>query len=414
MIEKSYFNLAINSLKHRKKRTFLTIIGIFIGIAAVVSLVSLSQGLGDAIKLQFQSLGSDKIIITASGLQYGPPGSYVVNPLTKEDLNIIKKVGGVKNVAGRLIRTGKIDFKNEEIYSYIISLPKRDERKLIYETLNLETESGRLIKDSDFGKNVVLLGNNFAHEKVFKDPVRNGDSILIQDKEFYVVGIADKLGNPQIDNMVLIPDDVMRNLLNINDELDVIVSQVDNEKDLENVADEIGKELRKKHNVKEGEEDFKIQTPQQLLETLSSILLIIQVILIGIASIALVVGGIGIMNTMYTAVLERNREIGIMKAIGAMNRDIFLIFLTESGLLGIVGGLIGVILGMSFSYAVSVIGNIFLGGKILAASFSPFLIIGVILFSFLIGSISGTLPAIQAAKLKPVEALRKWLKITLN
>ena len=407
MIEKSYFNLAFNSLKHRKKRTFLTIIGIFIGIAAVVSLVSLSQGLGNAVKLQFQSLGSDKIIITASGLQYGPPGSYVVKPLTKDDLEVVKKVSGVKNVAGRLIRTGKISFKNEEIYSNVISLPKREERKLIYETLNLETEFGRLIKDSDFGKNIVLLGNNFAHEKVFKETVKNGDIISIQDKEFYVIGIAKKLGNPQMDDMVLIPDDVMRNLLNINDELDIIVAQVNNEKELENAADEIGKELRKKHGVKEGEEDFKIQTPQQLLETLSSILLIIQAILIGIASIALVVGGIGIMNTMYTAVLERNREIGIMKAIGAMNRDIFLIFLTESGLLGIVGGLIGVILGMSFSYAVSVIGNVFLGGKILAASFSPFLIIGVILFSFLIGSISGTLPAIQAAKLKPVEALRK-------
>ena len=407
MIEKSYFNLAFNSLKHRKKRTFLTIIGIFIGIAAVVSLVSLSQGLGNAVKLQFQSLGSDKIIITASGLQYGPPGSYVVKPLTKDDLEVVKKVSGVKNVAGRLIRTGKISFKNEEIYSNVISLPKREERKLIYETLNLETEFGRLIKDSDFGKNIVLLGNNFAHEKVFKETVKNGDIISIQDKEFYVIGIAKKLGNPQMDDMVLIPDDVMRNLLNINDELDIIVAQVNNEKELENAADEIGKELRKKHGVKEGEEDFKIQTPQQLLETLSSILLIIQAILIGIASIALVVGGIGIMNTMYTAVLERNREIGIMKAIGAMNRDIFLIFLTESGLLGIVGGLIGVILGMSFSYAVSVIGNVFLGGKILAASFSPFLIIGVILFSFLIGSISGTLPAIQAAKLNPVEALRK-------
>ncbi len=141
------------------------------------------------------------------------------------------------------------------------------------------------------------------------------------------------------------------------------------------------------------------------MESFQVILNIIQIFLIGIAAISLVVGGIGIMNTMYTSVLERTKEIGIMKSIGAKNSDILIIFLIESGILGLIGGLIGIILGMSFSKLIE-LGAKLAGYGMIQVSFPLLLILGTLLFSFLIGTISGVLPARQASKLKPVDALR--------
>ncbi|MFH1823570.1 MAG: FtsX-like permease family protein, partial [archaeon] len=133
---------------------------------------------------------------------------------------------------------------------------------------------------------------------------------------------------------------------------------------------------------------------------------IVQAVFIGIAAISLVVGGIGIMNTMYTAVLERTREIGIMKAVGARNRNILTLFLIESGILGLVGGAIGVLIGIGLSTGVAFVAAQALGTTFLRAVFPWYLIVGALAFSFGIGSLSGILPAIQASRLKPVDALR--------
>src|SRR3989344_4152611 len=117
-INKDYFIFAFNNLRHRQKRTWLTLLGIFIGIAAVISLISLSQGLGEAISRQFSTMGSDKITITASGLQYGPPGSYVVKPLTQDDLDVLEKINGIDLASGRLIRSVKVESRDEVAYTY--------------------------------------------------------------------------------------------------------------------------------------------------------------------------------------------------------------------------------------------------------------------------------------------------------
>ena len=150
-----------------------------------------------------------------------------------------------------------------------------------------------------------------------------------------------------------------------------------------------------------------MQTAAELIKSFKTILDIVQGILIAIAAISLMVGGVGIMNTMYTSVLERTREIGIMKAIGAKNSQILTLFLIEAGLIGIVGGIIGIILGVGLSkIAVIIIGQA-LKTDLIQASFPLVLIVGSLLFSFLVGAASGILPAIQASKLKPVDALRK-------
>jgi len=130
-------------------------------------------------------------------------------------------------------------------------------------------------------------------------------------------------------------------------------------------------------------------------------------VLVGIAAISLLVGGVGIMNTMYTSVLERTKEIGTMKAIGAKNSDILTLFLIESGLLGAIGGIVGAAAGLGLAYSAANGANSFFGERLFAIQFSPFLFFGAISFSFFVGILSGVLPAYQASRLNPVEALRK-------
>jgi putative ABC transport system permease protein len=172
------------------------------------------------------------------------------------------------------------------------------------------------------------------------------------------------------------------------------------------VKDDVEKALRKERDVKEGKEDFSVILSKDLINTVNSVLGVLQIALVGVAGISLVVGALGIMNTMYTAVAERTKEIGIMKAIGATNHDITMIFLIESGMLGLFGGIIGDILGFSLSKIVEIFAAN-TGFAILKAYMSVELVVASLVFSFLIGALSGVLPARHAASLKPAEAIRK-------
>ena len=365
---KDYFKLAYKSARQRRMRSWLTMIGIFIGIAAVVALVSLSQGLQTAIGEQFVSLGSDKIIIQGISSGFGPPGTGVEVPLTTSDLEVIEKVKGIDNVVGRLVRSVKMEFNDEVKYAFGASLPEDNEDiTLAVEANNYKIGQGRLLKKGDKFK--VMIGYNFA-EDFFDDSLEIRDNILIEDVDFKVVGILKKSGNPQQDETVVIPESAMREILGIEEIYDIMPAKVNDGENLGLVTERAKKELRKHRNVEEGKEDFTIQTPESLLATLNTILLIVQGVLVGIAAISLLVGGIGIMNTMYTAVLERTKEIGVMKAIGARNWKIMSIFIIESGMLGLVGGLIGVSLGFGISKSVELIAFQIYGSFLIKADFT--------------------------------------------
>ena len=395
-----YFNYAFSHLTKRKLRSWLTMIGIFIGITSVVALISLGQGMRDAINAQFSGLGSDKIIIQGSGGGFGPPGSFTVDPITKDDKEVVDGVAGVDVTIGRLMRAVRIDYGDETDYEMVLSVPPdRKAIDLIVEVNNIKMLSGRMLSPSD--KNKVIMGNAWIEKKI-----KLGDTIFINDKGFEVVGLMRKTGLPFIDGTVMLPEDSLRDLIDVKEVYDMIAVKVTNPKDLNIVTDRIIKALRKHRDVKEGEENFQVQTPQQVLKTLDTVLLAVQAVVIGIAAISLIVGGIGIMNTMYTAVLERTREIGIMKAIGARNSDVLTMFLIESGLLGMAGGLIGISLGVCLGLIVEFIA-VNVSAVPVNASFSLFLILGALSFSFLVGTLSGVFPAMQAARMHPVEALRK-------
>ena len=406
---KDYIKVGIGNLFHRKMRSWLTMVGIFIGIAAVVALISLGQGMKEAIGNVFLNIGSDKLVVRAkSGLEFsGPPGSSAASNLTTHDMDVIKRVKGVDKVGARLIKPAKLEFNNEVRFYFAASMPDDEEgRQLITEVNRYEPEAGRLLKKGDKFK--TFIGNSVANKGVFKKKkIELGNNIKINDVEFEVVGILKKTGNPQQDRVVIAPEDTIRDVLKIDREkVDVIAVKVQKGVDVNNVADEIEKSMRGDRDLKIGKEDFEISTPQQILATLDNILTIVEIVLIGIAAISLLVGGIGIANTMYTAVIERTKEIGIMKSIGAKNKDILLIFVIESGLLGLVGGAIGIAIGVGLSKIVEFLAFKFLGTSLIKAFFPWYLIAGSLLFSFLIGTISGFLPAKQAASLKPVDALR--------
>lgn len=380
-------------------------LGIFIGIASVVALIGLGEGLRNAINAQFGFLGSDILSVTATG-GFGPPGTGVVDPLTEKELNAIKGVQGIENAAGRILESGKLVFNNKVAFGFAVSMPDGEGREMMEHVFNMKAEKGRLLQDGDSG--VAFLGYAFLQEdNPFGKPILPGAKVEILDEEFKVIGIMEKKGNFQLDGIVLLNEDDLRDLVDRQgDEYDIIAARFNENADVERIKTNIKKKLRKIRDVKEGEEDFSVQTPEAILETVNSTILAVQIFVYIIAGISLLVGGIGIMNTMYTAVVERTKEIGIMKSIGARNSSVFTLFFIESGLLGSVGGLIGATLGFLLAKGVAFIGRLALGSELISADIGFGLFFGAVLFSFVIGSFFGTLPAFQASKLNPVDALR--------
>ncbi len=399
-----YFKLSYISFKNRGLRSWLTVLGILIGIAAVISLIGLGEGLRFAISSQFSFLSTDTLTVQASGLNAGPPGTGVIKPLKDYYVKDIENIKGVETAFGRIIEDTKIEFNDKIDFTFAANIPEGKKRKDMERVIGLEAEKGRMLKDSDIDK--VLLGNDYGKEDKMGRAINPGDKVLVQSKKFDVIGLLKKKGNFIIDNSIIINEKELKDLFNVNDTYDIIIAKVPNRNEMSLVKERIEKYLRKERDVKEGEEDFTVQSPQQTLKNIDATLFAVQIFIYVIAGISIIVGGIGISNTMYTSILERTKQIGIMKSIGAKNKDIFTLFLIESGLLGFLGGLIGILFGIGIAYALIFIGKLFLESELLKVKISFALILGSLLFSFIIGSIAGILPAIQASKLKPVDALR--------
>jgi len=402
---KDYWKLAIINLRHRGIRSWLTLLGIFIGITAVVSLISLGAGLKLAVDAQFGISATEIITVQAGGVTgFGAPGSGVVDKLTLDDVDAIQKLSSVEIAIPRIISSSKMEFRNRVEIGMAASVPDGKKRKLVYEIMDIEAVTGRLLKDGDTNK--VVLGYNFwTDDKIYGKVIVPGNKVLIMDKKFEVVGITKKSGSFILDNIIMMNEDQLRNLMNYSNDVDLIAVRIKDKDLMERAAKDIEKLMRDRRNVDVGKEDFEVSTPEAMLETVSSIIGGIQIFIVIIASISILVGALGIINTMTTSVLERRKEIGIMKAVGAKNSQIFAQFFIESGLLGLVGGVAGVIVGVAIGYFGTLgIGN-FIGTEI-SPSIDFSLIIAVLIGSFVVGSVSGLIPAMNAAKQNPVEALR--------
>ena len=403
----NYFSLAIKNSKHRGARSWLTLLGIFIGIVTVISLITVGNGLKVAINSQFGVESTQIISVQAGGLSYGAPGSGAVTPLTRDDAEAISRLSVIEFAIPRKIELVGIEYNDKTEFNYAATIEEGYEKEL-YEAIDLEAETGKLIYG---GSGTILIGHNLAKNSKdkFGRELRVGKSLSVEGKDFRVVGVLEKKGSFIFDNMILIYEDDLNSLLNYGDETDIIAVKVKDQDLMNKAKDDIEKLMRDRRDVKIGEEDFQVSTPESSLQDVNQILTAIQIFIVIIASIAIFVGTIGIINTMATSVVERRKEIGIMKAIGAKNSQIFLQFFIESGTMGLIGGILGIIFGLILGYFGILAINDFVGATTAPEINIP-LIIATLIGSFAIGSIAGTIPAINAARQNPVEALRSWFQ----
>ncbi len=402
---KDLLDLALINLGRSSKRSWLTMLGIFIGIASVVALISLSAGMQAVINDQLNKIGSNRITITAGSGSYSSPvtGNLFSTKLHQQDVDIVSRVRGVDYAIGVSINTVNVDFHGETRPLMVFGIPldaKTVENLKVVDYFSLVDGS----YPSDNSNNEAVIGYELTRD-IFEKPLAVGSKIIINGFEFDVSGVTKKSGNPIYDRKIMVSRETAKTLFGIGDEVSTISALSKPGFNTTEVSDDIRDKLRRGRGMKKGEEDFTVQTAQQMIKSFTAVLGIVQLFLIGIASISLLVGGIGIMNTMYTSVLEQTKNIGIMKAVGATEKDILTIFLFESGILGAAGGAIGTSIGMIISLVVQAIAAN-AGFDMLKAYMGPDLIIGAILFSFVVGCVSGLEPARRAAKMNPISALR--------
>jgi len=397
-----FIKLTIENISHRRLRAWLTILGIVVGIAAVVALVSLGQGLQYTVDQQFSKIGMDMVTVQIKSSSFGVAST--TNMLTENDYEVVARSEGVDGAVRILGGVAKIGYNKKTKYFSIRGMPT-DETSRVYTSVSMyDVEYGRMIKSGD--RNKVVIGPEFADEKNFGRAVELNDKIVINDKEFTIIGIFKTGNNPGISQAVIITLDDARDMFEEPDEVSMLMVKVKDAREIDDTIENIKKDLRRHRRIKEGQEDFTVQSTKSFIESFLVVFNVVTVLLVGLASISLLVGAIGIANTMYTAVLERRREIGVMKAIGAKNSDILTIFMIESAVIGLIGGIIGMSIGVGLSLIAQQLIGTFLGEGFFQVFLPWWLLAGAAAFALVIGTISGILPAKQAAKMHPVEALR--------
>jgi putative ABC transport system permease protein len=402
MIGLDEINYALQNLIHRKLRSGLSILSILIGIAAVFALVSFGSGMSSYIDNIAKESGTDKLFIQAQGI--GAPGTDDSFYLTNDDIEFVEKINGVKEIAGLYMKPAEIVYREKRKYNYLSGIDM-EKKEFILESFAIKIDKGRELKKGELGK--AILGYNYQIDnKIFAKGLKTGDKIEIDGESVEIAGFFSLVGNPSDDANIYVTKEQFENMYpEKKDKYGFIIARAEKDISVKELAEKIKDKLRKHKGQEEGKEDFYVQTFEDMIATFSSVLTVINAILVLIALISLVVASVNIMNTMYTAVLERTKEIGIMKSVGARNSDILFIFIFESGVIGLIGGILGVGLG----FVVATIGGAAAAGagfSALKPVFPLSLIIGCIIFSFIIGAIAGVMPAIRASKLHPVDALR--------
>ncbi|MFW6449997.1 MAG: ABC transporter permease [Nanoarchaeota archaeon] len=387
-------------------RSSLTILSITMGIMAIFALLSFGQGLTKYVEDISEEMGTQNIIVQPRGTDI--PGSSS-DPLDQEDLEFLRKQSGVVDATPFTMRMGQVkkDEDGSGKHVYVTGMTtKSGEFEFAKDVFaGFEIEEGRYLEKDARGE--AVLGNNYKKpQKIFENPVEIRDKIYVNGKKFDVVGFFEPLGNPQDDANVMTSLEDAEALFDVKEEYDMIYLKAEKAESPSELADYLKEKLRNYKEQDEGQEDFSITTLESQLDTFNTIIALLNGILVAIAGVSVFVAAVNIANTMYTSVIERTKEIGVMKAIGARNSYIAMIFMGESGILGLLGGVIGISLG----YGVAVIGGRIAedaGYGLLTPYFPLWLIIGCLLFAFGVGALSGLLPALQAAKLKPVDALRE-------
>lgn len=400
---------AIKNLRTRSLRSWLTITGIVIGVIAMVVITSVTEGVNQEISGLLSAFGSDKMFIIPINIEEGAGGftAYTGGPvqrplgkLYQRDVDAIQSIPGVSETSRVVFGRASLEFRDKQLTA---TLYAGDESMFEMFGDYIQIEKGRYFNDND--RKVLVLGYDAQNKMFGKDKPDVGSQIKVNNETYRVVGTLKDIGSAlaTADNSnIYIPFEDGKDLFKeqlAKDEVAIIYVDIDEGYDANEIKDLMERKIANNHRVTLDEKDFSVITADFITETVGAILGTLSSLLFAITAVATVVGGIGISNTMFMSVMERVREIGILKSMGASRNTIRLIFITESALIGFVGGVIG------FIIAVLILN--------FAADFGvPYLIryrwiIFTFVFSAGVGVVAGFIPANNAAKLDPVEALRR-------
>jgi ABC superfamily ATP binding cassette transporter, membrane protein len=398
---------AFESLQANRLRTFLTMLGVMIGISSVVIIFSLSGGVSSMISNQIIAEGESLAVVRPKELttnnknvitNLATSRNFTQSSIKNEDLGLISKVKDVLAVAPLANFSAKVKGDGDEKYANLLATsPNLDQ------TVGLKVREGQFIAESA-NANTVVIGNQMAID-LFGTTQALGKEITMKGEKFIVIGVlahqssSINFSNVDFNNTAIIPYVTAKRIIGENLQIQQVNIRVKSINNLNQVQQEIEKGMLKNHN---GEKDFEVLTGKNISHPSDKFIELSTFILAIVASISLVVGGIGIMNIMLVNVSERTREIGIRKALGANNRHILFQFLTESMIISLSGGFFGYLIGYAFSFGVSV----FLPFSPVISWQIAVLVCGI---SILVGVIFGLYPAFRAARKDPIISLRQYL-----
>jgi putative ABC transport system permease protein len=408
------FRETFTSLSANKLRTGLTVLGIVIGVAAVIAMLSVGQGAQNSITAQINNIGTNVLYLSAGSRARFEGGGFNavrnIRPLTLTDAQSIAiplQAPSVKAVApviqgGNISASANGQTTTTTVFGVTTSF---------FSIRNEQVTEGAFFNDQQVSTHarVAIIGVDLATTLFGRTTSLTGQTMLINSQTFTIIGVLQSKGGTSAgssDNQVIIPLTTARDRVinRAGTNVDGIYIQATSAQSVSEATTQVANIMRLRHHVVVGKEDFSVLSQASLLTTATSITGILTVFLGGIAGISLLVGGIGIMNIMLVSVVERTREIGLRKALGARNRDIMNQFLAESSFLSLLGGLIGILLGWLISLIIGQIASA--SGTSLNPAVSLNAVLLATLFSIAVGLFFGIYPARRAARLEPVEALR--------
>jgi putative ABC transport system permease protein len=405
-------SIAIRSLLANKLRSALTMLGVIIGVGAVITLMSVGSGAQAAITSTFEEMGTNVLYVMPTSAEGGGMmaiqyGSMTPN-LTLEDAQALERIDGVAATAAVNENIVDIAYGGESKMAIIHGASAEYQVVYTYSVASGQFFSDRHVASRD---TVIVIGSQVAEELFDYDPV--GERVKVNGKRFTVIGVLEPKGGAimgvSMDDIVVTPITTFQTKLftqrtaSGEDAVQSIALQVTNAESVDRVTEESEILLRRRHHLTgDDDNDFAIVSMEQMLGMLQQVTGIFTIVLGAIASISLLVGSIGIMNIMLVSVTERTREIGVRKAVGAKRRDILVQFLLEAAVLSLLGGAVGIIGGWTLSFLISLID---IGGITLTTVISWDIVVLAVAVSVFIGLASGIYPAMRAARLNPIDAL---------